>query len=297
MSAPRRAITLLELLVIIAIIAVLIGLLIPAVFKVRSASDRIQCANNLRQLGIALHQYHDTNQAFPAGMRWQNGTDVFPMMSWMTQVLPFIEQEQLLLISQRAYEQSTWPLNNPPHIGLDTVVNTFVCPADGRVSDPQFAPRDMIEVALTSYLGVEGKDLYSRDGILFQDSHIRMGDITDGTSQTLLVGERPPSADYQFGWWYAGAGQQLTGSADMVLGVQEQNVIPYSWAPCFQGAYTFGPGQINNQCDMFHFWSPHPGGTNFVFADASVRFLTYSAAPIMPALASRAGGEIVTVPE
>jgi prepilin-type N-terminal cleavage/methylation domain-containing protein/prepilin-type processing-associated H-X9-DG protein len=292
----RVGFTLIELLVVVAIIAVLLGLLLSAVQKTRDAAARIRCANNLRQLGLALHQYHDSNGTFPAGMRWQNGTDRYLMMSWLTQILPYVEQEQLLLSSQKAYQESTWPFNNPPHVGLDTIVNTFVCPADSRVFDPQFAPRDMLEVALTSYLGIEGKDLYGQDGILFRDSHIRMGDITDGTSQTLLAGERPPSADFQFGWWYAGAGQQFTGSADMVLGVQEQDVIPYSLAPCPQGSYQFGPGQVNDQCDMFHFWSLHAGGANFVFADGSVHFLTYAAAPLMPALASRAGGETVTFP-
>src|SRR6516162_8453070 len=130
MSAARRAVTLIELLVVIAIISVLIGLLIPAVIKVRSAAASLRCANNLRQLGLALHQYHDTNQSFPAGMRWQNGTDRYLMMSWMTQLLPYIEQEQLLLATQKAYQQSPSPFNNPPHIGLNTVVNTFLCPAD-----------------------------------------------------------------------------------------------------------------------------------------------------------------------
>jgi prepilin-type N-terminal cleavage/methylation domain-containing protein/prepilin-type processing-associated H-X9-DG protein len=293
----RLAFTLTELLVVIAIVSVLLGLILAAVQKARDAAARIRCASSLRQLGLALHQYHDTNHIFPPGMRWQNGTDPYRYMSWMTQILPYIEQEQLLRITQKAYQQSSWPFNNPPHIGLNTVLNTFGCPSDSRVFDPQFAPRDMIEVALTSYLGVEGEDLYTQDGILFRDSQIRMEDVTDGTSQTLLVGERPPSADFQFGWWYAGAGQQRTGSTDMVLGVEEENVSPYLWAPCAPGRYVFGPGRIDDQCDMFHFWSLHSGGANFLFADASVRFLTYSAAPIMPALASRAGGEIFTVPD
>jgi prepilin-type processing-associated H-X9-DG protein/prepilin-type N-terminal cleavage/methylation domain-containing protein len=293
----RASFTLTELLVVIAIIAVLLGLLLAAVQKARDSAARTNCANNLRQLGLSLHQYHDGHNAFPPGMRWQNGTDRYLFMTWLTQILPYVEQEQLLLTAEKAYQQSPWPFNNPPHAGLTTIVKTFLCPADGRVFETQFAPRDMFDVSFTSYLGVEGQDLYSQDGILFRDSHIMIGDVTDGTSHTLLAGERPPSADFQYGWWYAGEGQQLTGSADMVLGVQEQDVIPYSWAQCFQGVYTYGPGRISNQCDMFHFWSLHPGGANFLFADSSVRFLSYSAVAIMPALASRAGGEIATVPE
>jgi prepilin-type processing-associated H-X9-DG protein len=124
-----------------------------------------------------------------------------------------------------------------------------------------------------------------------------MADISDGTSQTLFAGERPPSADFQFGWWYAGAGQLFTGSADMVLGVHERNVLPLSIGyayGCPPGPYSFGPGRMSNQCDMFHFWSPHNGGgANFLFADGSVHFLSYSAAPILPALATRSGGEVI----
>lgn len=174
-------------------------------------------------------------------------------------MLPYLEQEALWSATEIAYENapSPFPNNNPPHVGLATVVGAFVCPADPRVADVQFAPRTGIHVALTSYLGVEGTDLTTKDGILFRDSAIRISDITDGTSRTLLAGERPPSADFQFGWWYAGTGQAFTGSADMVLGVVERNVLAYSVAPCFGGAYQYGPGQITNQCDIFHFWSLH----------------------------------------
>ena len=111
-----------------------------------------------------------------------------------------------------------------------------------------------------------------------------------------MVGERPPSADGVLGWWYAGVGQARDGSADIVLGVQERNVG--SLAPgCRVGPYDFGPGQTTNQCDAFHFWSLHlGGGANFLFADGSVHFLSYSARRIMVALATRAGGEAAEQP-
>jgi prepilin-type processing-associated H-X9-DG protein len=83
----------------------------------------------------------------------------------------------------------------------------------------------------------------------------------------------------------------------MILGVREENVMPVTVGSCPPGTYSFGPGNFNNQCDMFHFWSPHSGGGHFLFADGSVHFLSYSAAPILPALASRAGGEAVQVPD
>ena len=127
----------------------------------------------------------------------------------------------------------------------------------------------------------------------------RMSSITDGTSHTLLVGERPPSADLQFGWWYAGIGQRFTGSADHVLGVREPNLQPVMvGSACGPGNYPYTSALgFDDPCEMFHFWSPHPGGANFALADGSVRFLRYAADPILPALASRAGGEAVAVPD
>jgi len=285
----RFAFTLIELLVVIAIIGVLIALLLPAVQQVRAAAMRAECLNNLKQIGLAAHQYHNTRGSFPAGMQFQNNKALFS--SWLTQLLPYIEQDNLWAVTRSAYQQSPSPFKNPPHVGLATVIPIFVCPMDGRAERPQIAQKDQFPVAFTCYLGVEGKDVYSQDGVFFKDSNIRMGDITDGTSQTLLAGERPPSTDFQYGWWYAGIGQKYTGSADMILGVQEQNIMPITAGSCPPGTYTFEPGSVSNQCDMFHFWSLHPGGANFLFADGSVHFLSYSVAPILPALASRAGGE------
>jgi prepilin-type N-terminal cleavage/methylation domain-containing protein/prepilin-type processing-associated H-X9-DG protein len=289
--------TLIELLVVIAIIGVLLGLTLPAVQQVRGSALRLKCANNLHQIGLAAHHYHDVNHCFPAGMRYQGGRDPYRLMTWHAQLLPYLEQQPLWAATQNAYRQNPDALRNPPHIGLSTVVPLFTCPADARPDSVQTAQREQLPVALTSYLGVEGRDVTTLDGVLFRDSRIRITDITDGTSQTLLVGERPPSADFQFGWWYAGAGQLFTGSADMVLGVEEPNLLLVTTGSCAPGVYRFGPGRIDNQCDMFHFWSLHRGGAHFLYADGSTHFLAYSAAGILPALASRAGGEVVSDPD
>jgi hypothetical protein len=144
-------------------------------------------------------------------------------------------------------------------------------------------------------LGVGGINQDTRDGVLFLDSHVRLADIRDGTSHTLMTGERPPSARGNLGWWYAGWGQEKNGSGDSVLGVTE--LCRLQNAPeCPLGPYEFGPGHIQNQCDAFHFWSFHSGGAHFLSADAAVRFLPYSAASVLPALATRAGGEAVQSP-
>jgi prepilin-type N-terminal cleavage/methylation domain-containing protein/prepilin-type processing-associated H-X9-DG protein len=290
----RRAFTLVELVVVIALIAVLAGLLLPAVQGVRSAVLRVHCANHLKQIGLALHQYHDSQGSLPPGCSYRNGADPHPHMSWCTRLLPFLEQEALWQQALRAFALERFFERVPPHTGLGTVVPIFTCRTDGRVLSPwDFGP---FQAAFTSYLGVEGINQYSKDGLLFLDSRVRLTDVTDGTSNTLMVGERPPSADRSLGWWYAGWGQSKDGSAEMVLGVKEINVHR-RFSQCPRGPYEFGPGDVDNPCDVFHFWSPHTGGANFVFADGSVRFLRYSVTALMPALATRNGGEPVSPPD
>lgn len=291
----RSGFTLVELLVVIAIIAVLVALLLPAVQAVRQTAIRAECLNNLKQIGLAAHQYHDSRKALPPGMRYQNFQDPHLMSSWLTELLPYLDQQNLWSLTEAAYKQQFLPFKDPPHVGLGTVIGLFVCPADGRAFSLQLAKKQNIRVAFTCYLGVSGRDLTTEDGVLYRDSRIRLTDISDGTSNTLLAGERPPSADFQFGWWYAGEGQKATGSCDMILGVEEQNVLPITVGSCGPGTYRYGPGRVHNQCDMFHFWSLHAGGGHFLMADGSVHFLAYSAAPILPALASRGGRESASI--
>jgi prepilin-type N-terminal cleavage/methylation domain-containing protein/prepilin-type processing-associated H-X9-DG protein len=282
-----KAFTLIELLVVLAIIGVLIGLILPACMRMRESANRLRCADNLRQTALALHSYHGAHSQFPPGISFRDGKDPNPFMSWLTRVLPFIEQSELFQQSEQAYKQEKDFRVNPPHMGFDTVIKLYNCPSDPRTG--QIENVRGLKVAFTDYLGNEGLDLRKRSGVLFQDSRIRLTDIKDGTSQTLLIGERPPSPDGLLGWWYAGWGQLKTGSAEVVLGAREKN---FYYPSCPLGPYEYGPGDSKNPCDTFHFWSFHAGkGCNFAFADGSVHFVPYSANSIMPALATCNGGE------
>jgi prepilin-type N-terminal cleavage/methylation domain-containing protein/prepilin-type processing-associated H-X9-DG protein len=293
----RPGFTLIELLVVLAIMAILVGLLLSAVQQVRAAAARVKCVNNLKQLALALHQFHGDYHRLPPGQRSFVNPDKMRYSGWALSILPYLEQGSLYARSKAEYAAKPSPFA-PPHAGLSTPVVMFACPSDPRAPGPQTSKRTKEVAALTCYLGVSGKDFATRDGVLFQDSRVRLGDISDGTSNTLMLGERPASADMQFGWWYAGVGQLGTGSGDLVLGVREQNLQPItSNSPCGPGAYPFSPGGFDDPCAMFHFWSPHAGGSHFAFADGSVRFLTYAADAVMPALASRAGGEAVALPD
>lgn len=292
MRSARIAFSLIELLVVIAILGILIGLLLAAVQQVRAAAFRAECANHLRQIGLALNGYHDTQRSLPPGMSKDIDGGSYPYLSWNARILPYLEQADLWRDIQNAYKINPNFLYVPPHVHRTTVIRMFTCPADDRSFKIESFPNGQV-AAFTAYLGVEGTDQFTHDGMFFLDSRVSFADATDGLSNTLLVGERPPSADGRFGWWYAGWGQNKTGSAEMILGVRERLATD---EPCPPGPYHFALGSDRDDCAFLHFWSKHPGGAHFLFADNSVRFLNYGADPLMPALATRAGGEAVAAP-
>lgn len=283
------------MIVVIGILGVLFALILPAVQKARAAASRIGCANNLRQIGLAIHNYHGVFEALPPGMSLKQFKSPYPGLAWGAYLLPFLDNEALWRETENAFKRDRLFWDNPPHLGLATVLRIYACPADGRVFSTQVT-KDGFEVALSSYLGVEGTSVRKRDGVLFMDSRVRLTDIADGTTNTLMVGERPPSPDFQYGWWYAGAGQGATGSLDVVLGVREVNLYQGPNAICDPGPYHFVQGSLKNPCDVYHFWSFHSGGGNFLLADGSVHFLTYAADSVLPALGTRSGGEAVQLP-
>lgn len=296
--STRRGYTLIELLVAIAIVATLIGLLLPAIQKVRETASRMKCANNMKQVGLALHMAHDSEGSFPPAFSTSTG-ERYPRLSWIGRILPHLDQGPLWDLTVADFQRTPNPYSlNPPHKARSAVLPAVGCPSDWRLQtawevEPPGAPS--ARVALTSYLGNIGFDSRRHDGVLFLNSRVRIEHVTDGTSNTLLVGERPPSPELLYGWWYAGAGLGGTGALDIVLGARESNALnPYpQYVPCGRGPFPFRAGRLDDYCSVFQFWSLHPGGANFVFCDGSVRFLRYEADSILPALASRAGGEVI----
>jgi prepilin-type N-terminal cleavage/methylation domain-containing protein/prepilin-type processing-associated H-X9-DG protein len=304
----RYGFTLIELLVVIAIIAILIGLLLPAVQKVREAANVAKCQNNIKQIALAVHNYESVYEVLPAD-------------TWIVYLLPFIEQSGVA----QAAQGGDYSFN-----GYGAKLALLYCPSEPRPNTSYtFSPASGLWYGTTWYVAVAGKDfndststIYTgsppswatnsladptRSGILsvvastaYSSTHKYVGttyqggtiaQVTDGLSNTVMIGERPPSPDFRYGWW-------LQSGFDVRVGSQE-NYITYwdsngngTGTSCVQPAY-FGPGNNTNYCSFNHLWSWHTGGGNFAFGDGSVRFLTYSANQILIPLSTRAGGEAV----
>jgi prepilin-type N-terminal cleavage/methylation domain-containing protein/prepilin-type processing-associated H-X9-DG protein len=281
----RRAFTLIEAIIVIAIVGALVSLLIPVIQRVRSAAEQLQCKANLRQIGLALTQYSGRGHYPPATQSWGKPQ---AFLSWQARILPYLEQSALWSQTQAAFrsEPLFW---KGPHIPIrSTILESYLCPSDherlgtfGKKQPP---------AAFTHYIAVSGDRTGAFNGVMYTDSNVKPRDITDGLSNTVIVGERPASANGRFGWWYAGIGQLGDGCLDSHMAIRQINQTFY--APmCPIGPYSFGPGRQDEMCSVFHFWSLHSGGAHFLFADNSVRFLSYSADRILPALATRSGKE------
>src|SRR5262245_23724603 len=296
-ATRRRGFTLVELLVVIAIIGVLVGLLLPAVQKVREAANLVKCINNLKQLGLAAHHFHDTKGQFPTGARLpvdQGGIPTGATNLWV-ELLRYFEQDNL---------HDKWDYsNNQNNVAggrsatQAQVIKLLICP-----SDP--LPADVVEntaavgpswsrgfYGMTSYGGNAGTRSMpwgtaptfagiSRDGIFWIDSSVRVNDITDGTTNTVLFGERyhrDPEYDLrqpvvapgiapiaQVGKWAWVAGPGVMGNVMLHSAALINYRVP-------------SDGDSSALFDRFAaFGSGHPGGANFAFADGSVRFLSES---------------------
>lgn len=293
----RRGFTLVEMLVVIAIIALLMGLAIPAVQMAREASRRMQCGNRMRQMALANLNFESQRSRFPAGIV-DPGSPQYPSSTWLRHLLPFVEQGNLWDRSQLDHLRDPSPFLS--HLGMRTVVPLFTCPSDPSAGEVYFTHYNYA-VTHTNFLGVNGTTYLAQDGIFYLNSKTRSAEIKDGLSNTLLIGERPPSPDYWYGWWYAGSGQAFSGSPDMLLGVAEINSTPPAGTTTFLEACPPGPFRYlkgeQQQCDTLHFWSHHPVGANFSMADGTIHVQSYDIDPaVMIALSTRASAEVVSQP-
>lgn len=318
-SRVRRAFTLIELLVVIAIIGVLIALLLPAVQSARQAAWRVQCINNLKQIGIGLHNYHDVHSAFPPGFlseddehhvhhssltRFQDAHNHVghPGWAWASCFLPQIEQGPLFNAINFSVPVD-YPDNDTANLAR---VSTFLCPADS--APPQVPVRDetnsrtMDLVATGNYVGVYGTGEIGDEpdhgnGLFFQNSRVALRDIRDGTSQTIAVGERSSNLSYVT-WTARTPGGWLFKTSSFEGGDDRFIADP-------EPAYTMVLGPVgiedpprtpnNPLAHPEDYWSRHPGGVNFLFADGSVRFVKDSITQqVFLSLATRRGGEVIS---
>jgi prepilin-type N-terminal cleavage/methylation domain-containing protein/prepilin-type processing-associated H-X9-DG protein len=296
----RRAFSLVELLVVIAIIGILIGLLLPAVQAAREAARRAQCSSHLKQQALGLLNFESVYRRFPSSL--QTGIDWnLPYFretppggynslgipnegfywSWMFRISPYIEYGHIYdAADKRGVPEANPFFQKMPDGRVINGVTTplFVCPSDLRGNDLKWYGGPGEENALTSYLGVSGRNQFKeadgQDGILYVNAKVKFSGITDGSSNTLIIGERPPSSDLYFGWQWAGVGDYPHfGATDVVLGVYER-VLPDSQPDFFRRGKLYDPGNI----ERYHFWSLHAGGGgNWALADGSVRFISYAA--------------------
>jgi prepilin-type N-terminal cleavage/methylation domain-containing protein/prepilin-type processing-associated H-X9-DG protein len=297
----RTAFTLIELLVVIAIIAILIGLLVPAVQQAREAASRAQCQNNLKQIGMALHNYHDNYHRFPPGYAatgaYVDGTtDTTPGWGWATYILPYLEQTNLF--NQFALSQ---PVQNFP-AAIQTIVPPYVCPSD-LGTDLPFAVTDVnwntiCMAAPTSYAGCCGgspvkTEAATGNGILYRNSTVRLTDIIDGTSNTVLVEERA-FANVEGTW----VGAINNGYCNQ--GVDNPNASPGKIGQGAADLVLIHSGTINSPSgrNLDDSSSKHPGGANWLLADGSVHFFRNVASgtadqTTLEAMGTIAGGEIL----
>ena len=293
-----RGFTLVELLVVIAVIGILVGMLLPAIQAAREAARRVQCQNNLKQIGLAVHNYHDTFRQFP----WANANSTLRGGSLFVSILPYVEQAN-------AFNQYDFSRSNSDPFNQRVVSQQlpfYYCPSDGRRREVPSCESDLGRAPGTYAVNIGSEDYNqywfftgaprpSNNGpIVYSDTsdrRTRFASVADGTSNTLLVGEtaynlpdykfsRGPCAGqrrYSFTYWcnpFPGSTACTTKFAFNPRDVADDGIFDISWLRSFR--------------------SDHPGGVQFVRVDGSVFFAsTNISAETLDQLATRAGGEVV----
>jgi len=314
MHHRRRAFTLIELLVVIAIIAVLIALLLPAVQQAREAARRTQCKSQLKQLALAIHNYESSNSCFPPGQIRLGFASAPKVRGWSmyVQLLPYFDQAPLY---------STWdfanPLTNESNGNTAIVLPMLICPSESLTANP-YTKTSGVRYALTSYGGNGGTQSHppsaiSGDGVFagmgpaiaspatLQHGLVRIADILDGTSNTLLLGERSHT-DKVYDQYFAGGGTTnpmggwgFWAPSGGQLGITD--VTMSSFAPINYRMPTgvASPNGSNEETlRVCSFGSNHVGGAQFAMADGSIRFVSENVdRNVSKAVGTRAGSEVV----
>ena len=267
----RKAFTLIELLVVIAIIAILVALLLPAVQQAREAARRTQCKNNLKQLGLALHNYHDVSLTFPMGW-FDNVPAGTGRWTWTAHVLPYVDQAPL-------YSQLDVGNNRPQDVYNDATLRSLIqqpysafrCPSD---TGPDLNSARLVggnQISTNNYMGNNGsnrleKFLPDADGVFYFQSKVRIRDITDGTSNTIFVGERA---------WMLEGQTLMAGLLFMQPDSNGNQDIGGTQGMSSGGAPI---NSTNTGSSVPHslrgFSSNHTGGAQFLLADGAVRFIS-----------------------
>jgi prepilin-type N-terminal cleavage/methylation domain-containing protein/prepilin-type processing-associated H-X9-DG protein len=268
----RRAFTLIELLVVIAIIGVLIALLLPAVQQARESARKTQCQNHLKQIGLALHNYHDQYQTFPMGSVRNIGAGTWGLM---TQIMPQLDLTTAYnLVNYNtldccAYNRSRQVATPKLQDAGSIPYTVFMCPSDPNSNKllPHASPNAYPcgELYPGNYLGVSGDTegtpvcvgTTRGNGTFYTLSSVRTRDIKDGTSQTMVVGERGLPSDRVWGWVICG-GNECEQYLSTARGLSQGKDAPYT------------AGIVER------FWGWHPGGTHFLFGDGRVQTLNFN---------------------